>query len=305
MFNKILIFLFCTFLLSQQVFADTSVSWSTTNVECPTQEIYWVIAPWIPTYTTTSAPTSGTLVCNNFYFGSFTDYTKAYTLNWWQTSCLPWEQAVWITVTLPLLITCRKFSVTTTPFYWDNDSLWRSSIVWYITSTWTLENVFWNNSKSSAYIWANSNNADNYYEKIWAVTNWSLILLMNKNVWLRLVRFDKNSFDTTNELISNQVIDWLATLGTGYLQNDLSISAVKNASTYTFNFRDYDYALFLKNTTPWILNYRITAETAALKWIYINPIDDSISTEIRVLWWHMIINYWVYIWKQLEYTLKK
>lgn len=75
---------------------------------------------------------------------------------------------------------------------------------------------------------------------------------------------------------------------------------------YNFDFKNNDYAIFVKNNWIWVLNYKITwIDIPTSKAIYLSPINDSYPKEIKVLSSYIIIDSWIYIWKQSEYIKLK
>lgn len=191
----------------------------------------------------------------------------------------------------------------------DNDSNARSTIVWYVTKTWSLENIFWNNQISSDYINKNINNNDNAYVKIWNVTSWNIRLSLDKDSTIRVVKFNKNKYSLNKELFIEDSFEWTVTAQSWYINknltnNSISLSWSVWSSAYNFDFTNNDYAIFVKNNWTGTLNYKITW-ISWIKWVYINPINDSYPKEIRILSSHIIISNWVYVWKQSEYIKLK
>ncbi len=189
----------------------------------------------------------------------------------------------------------------------DNDSDARSKIVWYLTETGSLENIFWNNAISNEYIDNNINNSDSAYAKIWDVTSWKLKISVDKNSTIRVVKFDRARYNSNKELFVLDSFQWTVAAWSWYIEKAWSILSLSWsiwASTYVFDFKTHDYAIFVKNNWTWILNYSLLWDTW-LKWIYINPIDDSQAKEIRILSSYIIISNWVYVWKQSEYIKLK
>ena len=122
---------------------------------------------------------------------------------------------------------------------------------------------------------------------------------------LKLVKFNKSSYDDTGELIPFEVLEtsniWASI---GYIRNNswvLSLADTKNGSEYVFDFKNDDYAVFLSNSWTWVLFSRLTWEVDSWSWIYINSLDDSGDNFIRFLWNDIIIdNKWRFIWNQFE-----
>jgi hypothetical protein len=71
---------------------------------------------------------------------------------------------------------------------------------------------------------------------------------------------------------------------------DLSLAYYKTWNEFPFNFKDYDYSIFVTNkNNSWDISYILTAETDSGTWIYINPINDSMTWTINVLSNHMLM----------------
>jgi len=179
----------------------------------------------------------------------------------------------------------------------DDDVLPREVIFWYLSAKSNFKNIFWSNDKINTFIANNSNNDDILHEKIWNVSSWSIILTINWNYDLKLVKFNKADFNNLNTLNSIHVLNWKNLTWNWYIQNNgwvLSTSIVKTWNEYIFDFKNNDYGLFLKNIWSTNLSYNVSAETIAWTWIYINPIDDSSDT-LKFLWSDIYIdNEWKY-----------
>lgn len=191
----------------------------------------------------------------------------------------------------------------------DNDSNARSEIVWYVTETWSLENIFWNNAISNEYINKNINNSDWAYEKIWDVTSWNIKITVDKSSTVRVVKFDRSKYTANKELyvvdsFEGNVVAWSWYITKNPATKVLSLSWTIWSNAYYFDFKNNDYAIFVKNNWVWVLNYKISW-LSWTKWIYINPINDSFPKEIRILSSHIILSNWLYIWKQAEYIKLK
>jgi hypothetical protein len=155
----------------------------------------------------------------------------------------------------------------------------------------------------------NTNNNDSLNVKLWDVTSWYLHLDVDKNFDVKLAKFNKSSYTGTNELIVLQSLSWSSLAWSGYLQNNagvLSLTWVISGSVYSFDFKNNDYALFLKSTWTGTLLYSITWKTSSGTWIYINPIDDSDPNVIRYLWNEILIDSnWRYMSKESELFFEK
>jgi hypothetical protein len=185
---------------------------------------------------------------------------------------------------------------------YDNDSDARNSIIWYITKTWSLENIFWNNEIINNYIDSNPNNSDNTYLKIWDVNQWYLKLSVNTGSTIKIVKFDRSRYTQNKELFVTESFEWDSTILSWYIHKTWNtLSLVWSIwSSYGFDFTNNDYAIFIKNNWTWILNYKLTWDTLT-KWIYINPINDSYPKEIKIMSYYITINSWIYIWDLSEY----
>ena len=187
----------------------------------------------------------------------------------------------------------------------DDDNLARKLIYSYITPNSWFVNIFWSNSNIAEFINDNSNNNDSLNAKLWQTGSWYLYLDVDGSFSLKLVKFNKSSYDDTGELIPLEVLEtsniWASI---GYIRNNswvLSLADTKNGSEYVFDFKNDDYAVFLSNSWTWVLFSRLTWEVDSWSWIYINSLDDSGDNFIRFLWNDIIIdNKWRFIWNQFE-----
>ncbi len=192
-------------------------------------------------------------------------------------------------------------------WYLDNDDLWRKVKYGYITSKDTYENIFWNNFETNAYIEANPNNTWSLNQNISITESWSVFLEVDKNFSLKLVMFDRSRYTKfIRELVQTwtYLSSWTIQAWSGYIQIlwwALSLTWWIDINTTFFNFKDNDYAIFLSNATNSTLYYRLSAKNPLLKDVYINPINDSFSDQIKYMWNSIITSSWnIYIWKQFE-----
>ena len=187
--------------------------------------------------------------------------------------------------------------------YIDNDSDARRNIYWYISSDSDFYNIFWINSKISKYIDNNINNSDSLSTTP-LTSSWYLYLDVDNPYTLKLAKFNKTIYDDTQELLyitwsSNTSFSWWL----WYIQDDLTLSGWITWNEYSFDFLNYDYALFLKNTWTWVLFFWLSWEGISWSWMYINPIDDSLDDTIKVLWNDIIMSdMWTYMWKISEFV---
>lgn len=189
-------------------------------------------------------------------------------------------------------------------WYQDDDTQARKTIHWYLKNSEKDYNIFWNNEKYNNYIDSNSNNDDNLNIKLSNVDYWYLYFDVGKNFDLKILEFDRDIFNETNNLtlLNTYKTNWILS-GSWYLQlnwDNLSLSAIKTWSEFNFNFKDNDYWFFLTNNTTDILLYNIYWESDDWKSIYINAIDDSNGSIIKVLSNHIIIKYNDYYHDQFE-----
>jgi len=191
--------------------------------------------------------------------------------------------------------------------YVDNDDLARRRLIWYVSYTAWFKKVFWNNKKYINFIDKNQNNTWSLVEKIWDVQTGVLYLDIDKSYEIKLLEFNRNMYSDFNELhvISSQT--WSATTAKiWYLQNDLSLSG-SIWNPYSFDFKNKDYALFLRKTWTWTLLYNIKAiDLISNNEIYINPIDDSDDNIITYFWNEIFIDKdWQYISKYSKILFSK
>jgi len=168
----------------------------------------------------------------------------------------------------------------------DDDVLPREVIFWYIWAKSIFKNILWSNDKINTFIANNSNNDDILHEKMWNVGSWMVILTVNWNYDLKLVKFSKSDYNNLNTLRSLEVLNWINLTWNWYIQNNskvLSTSITKTWNEYIFDFKNNDYALFLKNIWQTNLSYNVSAETTSWTGIYISPIDDSWN-QLRFFW---------------------
>ncbi|NDK08416.1 hypothetical protein EOM39_04175, partial [Candidatus Gracilibacteria bacterium] len=191
----------------------------------------------------------------------------------------------------------------------DNDSNARSEIVGYVTETGSLENIFWNNAKSNEYINDNINNSDGAFDKIGDVTSGNIKITVDKSSTVRVVKFDRSKYTANKELSVVDSFEGNVVAGSGYITKNpttkvLSLSGTIGSNAYYFDFKNNDYAIFVKNNGVGVLNYKISG-LSGTKGIYINPINDSFPKEIRILSSHIILSNGLYIGKQAEYIKLK
>ena len=196
------------------------------------------------------------------------------------------------------------------PSFWqDDDVLYRKTLYWFVFPDSWYKKVFWNTKKTLKTIDENTNNNDNLNEKIWNIESWYLYLNVDNSFDIKLVKFDKNIYEDTNELYTMESFTWSWLPLIWYLQNNswiLSLSLWITWNEYSFDFKNNDYAIFIKPTWTWTLVYNISWFSNTGTWIYINPIDDSNNNFIRYLWNEILIdNNWLYMSKETELFFNK
>lgn len=193
--------------------------------------------------------------------------------------------------------------------YEDNDVYARKNFHWFVSVDDWYKKVFWNTSKINDYINNNINNDDNLNVKIWNVNSWYLYFYVDKDFDIKLVKFNRNSYENLNELIVEQTFSWHLNSSEWYLQNNfwnLSLTWTITWNEYLFDFQNNDYAIFIKNVSTWSLIYEIKWETSSGSWIYITPIDDSDINVIKYLWNEILIDEdWRYISEKKELYFEK
>lgn len=173
-------------------------------------------------------------------------------------------------------------------WYQDDDVLARKIVYGYATPNQWFTNMLWTNSETSEYISNNTNNADGVNEILWSMTSsWKVFLDINQPHRLKVYVFDKWSYNATRELIPKATYESTDILGrVGYLQEingELSISTGSTVDDFEFDFTLNDYGLFVKNNGGSSLLYKLQVYTQTGTWVYINPIDDSSSVDLKVL----------------------
>ncbi len=191
----------------------------------------------------------------------------------------------------------------------DNDNYARKNLDWVVFPT-QQKNIFWNNFKINRFIDNNPNNTDSFNKKIWEVNSWALYLKINTGAILTLIKFDRNQYKNFNNFYKLETITWDLGAWSWYLQKSWNniVFTSNLANAYNFDFKNNDYALFLKNKdNSTILNYNLYwKEISTGSWIYINPIDDSKNNIIEFLGYDIIKNEsWNLVWKIIKFIKKK
>lgn len=188
--------------------------------------------------------------------------------------------------------------------YEDDDVIPRKTFWWNIPVWAKYYNIFWNNYKTDDFINNNPYNSLWYSKKIWEVWTWYVYLdtYNTSNTWssifdLKIIQFDKQAYKNQNTLLpikswEGKGIDnlvWYIQLSSTW---NLSLSYYKTGNEFPFNFKDYDYSIFATNKNDtWDISYILTAETDSWTWIYINPINDSLTWTVKVMANHMLMGW--------------
>ena len=191
----------------------------------------------------------------------------------------------------------------------DNDNYTRKNLDWVVFPG-LEKNIFWNNFKINKFIDNNSNNTDIFNKKIWDTQSWALHLKINTGAIIQVIKFDRNQYQNFNKLRKLETITWSLNSWSWYLQKSWNniIFGSNLANAYNFDFKNNDYALFLKNLdNSTILNYNLYwKEITSGSWVYINPIDDSKNNIIEFLGYDIIKNeFWNLVWKIIKFIKKK
>ena len=172
--------------------------------------------------------------------------------------------------------------------YYDDDTVSRASIYWYVSPDSEYSSILWSNDRVLNYIDNNPNNDDSVYQKLWTVAAGKLYLDADRDFDLKILQLDKNSYNATKELIVQSKLEtkWVPA-SIWYIQNNawvLSLTWQVTGNEYIFDFTSNDYALFLNNTGSWVLTYVLTWFGNTGSWVYLNSINDSWAWSIKYLW---------------------
>lgn len=191
----------------------------------------------------------------------------------------------------------------------DDDDIWRKKMIWYIGGENLYRKIFWNTDNTSKIIDDNINNSSG--SKIWEVFSGSIYLNVDKDFDLKILKFDKNKYWEYNDLfILDSVLSKSISAGSWYLQYQSGSISLENNITwneYNFNFRDYDYAILLREASTGIVSYELNwIDLDNWNDIYLSPIDDSSINIIKYLWNEIIIDaYWNFLKKELKLIFEK
>ena len=188
--------------------------------------------------------------------------------------------------------------------YEDDDVLPRKTFWWNIPVWYKYYNIFWNNYKTADFIDNNPYNSLWHSKKISEV--WTGYIYLDtyntdntdtSTFDLKIIQFDKQAYKDMNTLLpinswEGKGIDnfvWYIQLSSTW---NLSLEYYKTGNEFPFNFKDYDYSIFVTNkNSSGDISYILTAETESWTGIYINPINDSLSWTIEVMANHMLMGW--------------
>ncbi len=175
----------------------------------------------------------------------------------------------------------------------DDDALARQVMYGYIKKNIGPVSVLWSNKKTNAYVAQNPLNIDSVYRSIGDETSGVIYLSVDGPYTLKITEFDRNRYTTNGELyvLTGSSIT-TASGAMGYIQDNLTLSGsygstASLATAKRFDFKNKDYALFLSypgnpaNPSADFLRYQIKASSLTGANLYITPIQDSLSGEIR------------------------
>lgn len=188
--------------------------------------------------------------------------------------------------------------------YEDDDADARKEINWYVREKNIYKKIFWTNLWVLDIINKNTNNTWTTI-KLWEVLSWSLYLKTDKNAEIKIVEFDRNRFKNNRELIVLDSQTWSISFGTWYIQNSNLSLWTDKTNAKKFDFKNKDYAIFLKSNL-WALLYNLKVETSAGSGTYIVPIDDSLENKIEFLANEIVIDKKNnYIYKEKKFSYEK
>lgn len=191
--------------------------------------------------------------------------------------------------------------------YQDDDADARKLIYGYANPWVWFVNMFWNNSQTLSFIDQNANNTDLRNQKIGSMTSSGIALVdINRDFTMKVYKLDRNLYNASKEILPLEVYSSADSLGTvWYLQENAGVLSISTGSTvndFEFDFVNHDYALFIRNNSTWSLLYTLNIENMTTgSGVYINPIDDSDPTVIKVLANDIIIdNEGRFLYEQFE-----
>lgn len=174
--------------------------------------------------------------------------------------------------------------------YLDNDSQAKTHIQWVVNNDNTWKNIFWNNTKIQDYIVQNTNNNISQTPNLW-ITGAVMYFWTDRPIDMRITEFRKSDFDQYGELIPiNKNEFTISASGTGFLQNNGTLSASITGWEFNFDFVNRDYAIFLRNQDSSVAIYELYFQNNSEEKIISLPIRDDISNVFSYLWYNIIIN---------------
>lgn len=306
-------------------YLNTTWSWFIDDLKCPT-DIYmsWSTTNWTIS-TSTLTYTWGTYYCLwdslyswkelKLYFNSeSTEYGSGeYDSSFITITSWSWDSAFWDSDSTLIDFSWNysasdniddnfdsdnyrwnsTWSIDYPDSYSDNDDEARKNIYWYVFDTDGFYNIFWSNTPIKNIIWENTNNTGSLTINMWNTSTWYLFLDLDKDFNIKLAKYSSAYYDSNNKLKPDEFLETNSLSSwSWYIQNNLwvlSLSWVITWNEYVFDFINSDYWVFIENSLTWALLYRVFWEEDTWSWLYINPIDDSWSWTIKILWNDIII----------------
>ena len=174
--------------------------------------------------------------------------------------------------------------------YLDNDSQAKTHLQWVVNNNETWKNIFWNNTKIQDYIAQNTNNNISQTPNLWS-TGAVMYFWINRPVDIRITEFRKSDFDQYGELIPIDKNEFtLSASGTGFLQNNGTLSTNITGWEFNFDFVNRNYAIFLKNQDSNVAIYDLYFQNGSAEKIISLPIRDDIANVFSYLWYNIMIN---------------
>jgi len=194
--------------------------------------------------------------------------------------------------------------------YSDNDGDARRIAFWYVIPSQgnISKNIFWLNQDIRDEIFNNPYNVGSNFLPIWSVSSGRIYIESDQDYQINIYSFDRNSY-ISNQEINLQNIDESTTIfsGSGYIQNDMTVSPVVTGNEYIFDFSTQDYAFFLENESSDLLAYSFRMEdTISWNEAYISPINYGggwsyytsnnmiLDESWNLIWWSDIVALWSY-----------
>lgn len=192
-------------------------------------------------------------------------------------------------------------------FLCDDDIFARKNNIWYIESTGWYFNIFWNNSRIENFIASNTNNINTGVSLLWNTSTWLLFLNISDWAYLKLIQFNKDTYDSTSELKKTWEFNWiLSTTLSWFISFSWTwLTLNQNLSNWiVFDFVNNYYGIFL-SYSGWTYGSNLQY---ILSWIdennypiILNPLDDSDPNYLKFLGYDIIISdekqYFSKIWQ--------